>query len=96
MLVKCTKGHNFTLSDPDIPKLLQYRKATANLETQRKQLDVLELEIRIYKWLCWVGAIIGIVLILLGFQLWYFRVQRFQDLLLRREATKPDEEPARK
>jgi hypothetical protein len=79
----------------ELRELLQYRKALANLESQQKQLDTLESEIKMYKWFCWVGVICGIVLILLGFKLWYSRVQRFQDILLYREATKSDQEPSK-
>jgi hypothetical protein len=91
-LAKNTKSHSFSLDDPDIPQILRFKEATAKLETQRKQITFLSSEIDRYKRFRWIGICLGMVMILSGFTLWYYRVQRFQDLLLYREAKKIEEE----
>jgi exopolysaccharide biosynthesis protein len=91
-LAKNTKRHSFSLSDPDIPQILRFKEASVKIETQRKQLLFLSSEIEKYKRFRWIGVFCGMALILSGFMLWYYRVQRFQDILLYREATKTDEE----
>ena len=89
-LVKHKKNHNFSRTNPDIPDLLKHAETHARQKAQLEQLELLKSEIEMYNQFRWVGVICGLALMLSGFTLWYYRVQRYQDRLLKKEATKTD------
>lgn len=74
-------------TDPDFLQAVQHKNTLARIEARGMQLDLLESQIKQYKWLYWVGFFIGLLLTVWGFLLWYLRVQRFQDMLLKRQVS---------
>jgi hypothetical protein len=77
----------YKLTDPEFLQVVQLKKVLAKIKAQGMQLDLLESQIKRYEWFCWVGFFIGLLLSVSGFSLWYIRVQRFQDKILKRQVT---------
>lgn len=62
---------------------------TRNIETdyQNELLETINLGFVLSKILLLIGSLVGIVLALLGFVLWYRKVQVFEDRVLEKTAT---------
>lgn len=61
-------------------------KDSIELIAGRKKLIVLLKQLLIYKKLCYIGGILGPILMLIGFILWYYKVQKYEDIILRKKA----------
>jgi hypothetical protein len=63
------------------------RIKNVELITKRKLLESALAHFRTEVIMLFVGAIVGLLLSTWGFWLWYFRVQRFQDMIIRKQAS---------
>jgi len=73
--------------DEDAKKLVsKARRSTRAMEAHLSQVwNLVDLGDRIRKWST-AGSVAGIVLALIGFPLWYFKIQRYQDQVLIKQA----------
>jgi hypothetical protein len=67
-------------------KDLQIR--TAQLSRKTEEIKFIREELEGWKIFIVVGMALGWSLIFIGFSLWYFRLQRYQDIILKNEAKK--------
>ncbi len=61
-------------------------EAIAKVMQLTKEFDNLQKERVVYRNFSIFCLVVGSILSISGFSLWYFRVQKFQDMLLRKEA----------
>jgi hypothetical protein len=59
----------------------QYEKRVENYNIKSKQVE---------RWLdnALAGKLIGLMLMIIGFSLWYFKLQKYQDIIIKNEAMK--------
>lgn len=65
------------------PQLRQIRKKNTELHWAAKKDAFLNERAATYQRLSQIGVVVGSIFALLGFGLWYFKVQRYQDQMLK-------------
>jgi len=72
-------------------KMFEYdiKLKDAELAGKKRELDIIASNIKTAEMVMYSGSIIGFILTLLGFILWYGKVQKQQDILLTQQATGP-------
>jgi len=55
---------------------------------QAKFLDIATRDVKTLFYFCIAGMFVGLAMTLIGFDLWYYKVQRYQDYILKNSATK--------
>jgi len=67
------------LSEKHLKKILEYQLKGVDLDATLKRIDVQEGYLASYRMAAYLGSILGVLLSIIGFLLWYYRIQRPND-----------------
>jgi len=63
---------------------IEIRKKIAEVKGRHRQSVALLYELKSYRWILWIGGMLGLVISFFGFGFWYYLIQRPNDMLLRK------------